>query len=489
MSKEGQSTPVMDEQLQAEAQQQSHARHHLLWRLAPYVAAGVAAAGAVELVNFSNSGSHSVATAAGGNVPNLVNSPNQALANCENLHFGQSAANASNYNSDAFFPNTTVATPEDAKQYVLNLFSKDGPLAGDTQMESLGAAMSTVVEAAHQGGFENTNYDYIDHFNKALGRYKGNGGRDRAVSDCKEAFNTLIQDVGYNDNWANSGETVTEFAAVRDKQSNDVAATTMFRGIVKQGVTLKGVEFKLRTTSKGENGYLSVLISTNSEGVENGTIFIKGLTVQQFNGKSQTNHGKNPAKKQHELHQANTGSQVASGLGGVIVRRSSNGQLTLSSAGGGSGVGAGTGTGHVKGGGGALRGRGGQGVKGGSGGGTGSGSTEGSHGSTSGSGGQGTGGSGSAGGGGNAGGGSGNNEGNNGSGAGSNGNGGGSGGGETTPNTGTTPPPETNTTPPPETNTTPPPETNTTPSPPTTTGSKGSPQPVPCNAANPQPGC
>jgi len=466
---ERQATPVMEEH-QVVAQQRNGFMRRAMRRGLPLVVVAAAGAGAAYVATGGEN--HNTATAdASGNVPTLVSNPNQALSNCDNLEFDNAAADASSYNSDAFLPSTTVDTPEGAKQYVFNLFSDHGPLAGKGDMESFAAMMSTVYGASHQGGFENTNYDYIDQFNKALGRYQGVDGRDRARDDCKNLFNTLTQDVGYNDNWANSGETVTQFAAVRDNGDNHITGATMFRGTVKEGVTLEGVEFKLRTTSKGENGYLSVLVSTNSKGVENGTIFIKGLTVQQFNGKSQTKQGKNPAKRTHELHPSNHGQQqIASGLGHIMVRRSSNGGLVLSSGtsssqeqqSGQSTGGSSTPSGRNHGGK-NHSGTGSEGQSGGGGGGSNHGSTEGSGGSASGSGGSGTGGAGSAGGG------SGSGEGNGGSGAGTGGSGGGSGGGGETGTGTTTPTTPTETTPTTPTHTTPTTPTETTPTTPTET--------------------
>src|SRR5579884_2463182 len=280
-------------------------------RLAKYAAIGAGALtlGGGTALLASSGGNNNVASAAAENFPVLVGSESQAIANCNSMEFSQAASDAAHYNPEAFVPNTPVTTSEEAKQYVFNLFSKDGAIS-DPGTEA--ALMSTVVLAAHHGGFENTNYDYLSHFNATLGRYHGSGGLERARRDCKEAVNTMVQDVGYNSNWAQPGETVTEFAATRDK-NNVISGAELNTGTTK--VTLQGIEFIMRDTSKGENGYLSVLISTDSEGVANGNIYIKGLSKVQVFGKNPNHKGKLPA--------------------GMVVHRTSSGKLTIGKAGGG----------------------------------------------------------------------------------------------------------------------------------------------------------
>lgn len=279
-------------------------------------AAVVAVAAAIGSFKAIESGS-STSRADTAPVPTQVNNENSAEANCNNLTLDNNLNNTDVYNSDAFFPNTTVTNQNDAKRYILDLFSSNGPLAGHASPNALAAILATVVNPATEKGFVKTHWDYLAEYNSALSRYTGANATENASADCKKALKIIVEDVSFNTDWANPGETISQFAAVRaDGKIVDAALNT---GTVKQ--KFSGIELKLLETSKNQNGYLSVLISTNTPGVENGTMYIKGLTQAQTGAANvQTSHKPQTTRPFNKPQPHGS----ANGLSGNIVTRSAN---------------------------------------------------------------------------------------------------------------------------------------------------------------------
>jgi hypothetical protein len=273
---------------------------------------GLAAAGLGAGVSIAAANSDSSQSSGANSYPVLVSDQSEALANCEDFSDANAAADASTYNEHGFLPADHVVDATEAKQYVLNLFSKEGPLAGQGDEASLAAIMSAVVIPSHEGAFESVDYDYLQEFVNTIGSFNSEGGLDRAKADCKEAYGTLIQDVGFNGDWANKGETVSELIPIRNKQ-NDIVNATLATGKVKSGSTFRGIEIALRPTTKGQNGYLSILISTDTKGEANGQIFIKGLNHIEAYGKNETQKGHSNAHVKHHNKPLAHGKENANG--------------------------------------------------------------------------------------------------------------------------------------------------------------------------------
>jgi len=266
-------------------------------------------------------GNNESANANQGNIPVLVGSETQADANCSTLELGNAANNQAEYNQHAFLPAEQVTDPEDAKQYVLNLFSANGPLAGkNADPASLAAIMATIVTPAHEKGFINTNYNYGAEWNNSYSSYTQNDSQTNLANarrDCAEAVTTLTQDVGYNPLWAKSGDTVTRFTALRDN-SNNITNAELDTGPI--DTTLEGIEIAPRATSKNENGYNSVLISTNSQDIPNGTIYFKGYKPEQVSGSTNTSTGTKPITTKPQYKQLPKGA--ANGFNGNVISQS-----------------------------------------------------------------------------------------------------------------------------------------------------------------------
>ncbi len=216
-----------------------------------------------------------------GSAPTTTKDANEQ---CDDLTQANAAANSDNYNTpQAFFPKTgKLEKADQVRPYIQELFSEDGPLAGKGDYASLAAIMSTVVLPAHDGAVTDINFNYLGTYNARIAAYGAEGGKKAAVADCKQAWETLNQVAGYNDNWAQEGEQVTEFQAVRDttnpdkSKQNNIVGMTLSQGVSTD--TLRGIEFKLRNTSKELDGFQEILLSTNQKGQLDGRIFVRGFT-------------------------------------------------------------------------------------------------------------------------------------------------------------------------------------------------------------------
>lgn len=213
-----------------------------------------------------------------------------AVEQCDKFEGADAAANGSKYLSEAFLPKGKVENNKQAMEYIHELFDKNGPLAGEGDIASLAAIMAAVVEPANDGVVTDINYDYFATFQNRIAAYQGKDGQDAAAKDCKTAWDTLTQVAEYDGNWAQKGEEVTEFVAVRDVENEDEALQNRIIGMnFSKGATnetLKGIALELRGTSKELDGFVEVLIT------EDGRIFVKGITAGE--GGNVTNNGETP---------------------------------------------------------------------------------------------------------------------------------------------------------------------------------------------------
>ncbi len=202
---------------------------------------------------------------------------------CANSTFSEVSTNAEHYATEAFLPKGEIKDAKSADAYVNTLFDKDGPLAGEQDQVSLGAFMATIVNPAHDGAAVNPNYDYLGTFKSNVAAYRAPGGDAKAKEDCKTAFQTAKQTVQYNGDWAQAGETVTQFTAVRN-EANKITGMKLDQVVTND--KLAGAAMALRATAKGLDGFTEVLITPD------GKMYVKGVTAG--NGGSVSLEGENP---------------------------------------------------------------------------------------------------------------------------------------------------------------------------------------------------
>lgn len=232
-------------------------------------------------------------------------------AKCDDLTDASSANHATGYNHKDFLPKAgEVTDKEKAQTYIERLFNSNGPLAGKGDYASLAAIMAVVVEPAHDGVAANPNYDYVGAFNDKIASYSAEGGTSLARKDCKQAFDTLVQVASYDDNWAQLGETVTAINAMRGSDNNIIGMS--LEKVVTLN-TLGGIVLRLRTTSKGIDGFTDVLISTNKDGNYDGRLFVKGLTKGDGGTPDVTGKAKVPAKPKQQKGKAQSGGNTNTG--------------------------------------------------------------------------------------------------------------------------------------------------------------------------------
>jgi hypothetical protein len=243
------------------------------------------------------------------NVPTVTASPNTSTGpqspdeQCDDFQSSFAAANPALYNAEAFAPKAeNVSNADQAKNYVNHLFDENGPLAGKGDIESLAAFMSTIVLPAQQGAVNPADYNYKEAYIQRVQTYQTPQGREQAVKDCKIAFNTLIQEVGYEDAWLRPGAPVTMFAAVRGDQNRIESA--QFRPGVVADEPLSAIVFKLRESSKGLKGATEVGLLSDGTLVLNGVRFVKEEGAKEAKAKGEAkaeahNVKKHPKMKVH----------------------------------------------------------------------------------------------------------------------------------------------------------------------------------------------
>ncbi len=190
------------------------------------------------------------------------------------------------FNSGSFLPRAAITSPDSAKNYIGALFAQGGTVAGGSP-DTLAALMATSVIPGTREDANDPNYNYIAAFNDRIAAYSTAQGQEAAQADCKEAYDFVTQVAEYTDDWAQPGEPVSEFRATRSK-NYEINGAELTKPQVATKV-FKGIELKLRSTTKEVNGqdlqgFPSVLIT------EEGQIFVKGLKPAQ-SGQSHKHRG------------------------------------------------------------------------------------------------------------------------------------------------------------------------------------------------------
>ncbi|MES2971070.1 MAG: hypothetical protein V4702_01985 [Patescibacteria group bacterium] len=192
---------------------------------------------------------------------------------CEDSSFARVASSAMQYESKSFLPKLEVIDNKKKVQpYIDRLFDKNGPLGGKIDIGSLAALGAVVGEPSHDGKTTDPNYDYFGTFSRLIAEYQAADGLDKAEDDCQQLKETLSQTAEYNGNWAQKGDVVTEMVALRDLENN-IVGMDFIEGPVTLD-TLRGIEVKLRQSTKGLDGFISILIDDVSK-----KIYIKGITI------------------------------------------------------------------------------------------------------------------------------------------------------------------------------------------------------------------
>ncbi len=214
---------------------------------------------------------------------------------CNSSEFANVSARPNEYNATAFLPHTDkLGNDDEASKFVLSLFDQNGPLAGQLDPVSLAAVEAVVVVPSHDGVATNPDYDFVKTFKDKFAAYsQADGGLDLAKKDCVTARDTLVQTGQFNGTWAVKGETVTLFHALRDTDNQDAAKKFNIIDMKPVKVvtqdTLGGVEFTVRATNKGIDGFISVLLT------KEGDLYIKGFTEGQGTGTAPIENNAAPA--------------------------------------------------------------------------------------------------------------------------------------------------------------------------------------------------
>lgn len=268
----------------------------------------------------------------------------EAQKQCDNLQFNDIASDASKYHSEAFLPEAHNVDNQDKTRTYINKLFGSGPLAGKTDVASLATVMAVVVQPAHDGAAADPNYDFTGQWFNNMARYTSNGGAEAASKDCNQAYKTLTQVASYKKGWAQPGETVTEFQAVRNKDNRIVGIKPVK---IETLGSLSGIELELRQTSKGLDGFTPVLISTTENGGWDGRLFVKGITkgesgaAVKFDEKAiaKTNNQKSTTGGgQVGNNQGNQGTGGSAGPNGTNPEAGPGGVTTSPGGGGGEGT-------------------------------------------------------------------------------------------------------------------------------------------------------
>ncbi len=202
-----------------------------------------------------------------------------AAAHCDDIELGSVAVDPQKYNRRAFLPMAEgdVEDTDAAVEYI-NGFFEDGPLGNRVDPVSLAAVMAVITEPAHDDGVVDPSFSYLNAFASTLVTYEGRGGEAVAAEDCRQTLETLIQTAGYEENWAQDGETVTRFTPVREVD-NDEDGTWRLEGMRIDEVVINnqlgGVVFKMRPSNRGIDGFTEVLVNP-----ETGQMFVKGAPIE-----------------------------------------------------------------------------------------------------------------------------------------------------------------------------------------------------------------
>ncbi len=301
--------------------------------------------GAIALVASGCSGGH----AQPGAGEKLIGDVNTEA--CAQGVFSPESGNPDKYVATAFLPQQAkpVSSKGEAAKHVASWFDADGPLGTKIDSASLAAIQATIVGPAHDGEAVNPKFDYLKAFSDAAARYAApQGGLEAARKDCATTAETLVQTGDFNGEWAQPGETITRIVPVRDA-NNKIIGMKLEKVVTE--AKLGGVDFQLRQTSKGLDGFTDVLVT------QNGTEYVKGLTVGEGGtaaGESQGS-GQNPGEQSdtgasQRDQQSNTGAgnrqQQGSGGASGSLGNTGNGAGTQANGGGSQGEQAGPGQGQ-----------------------------------------------------------------------------------------------------------------------------------------------
>jgi len=206
----------------------------------------------------------------------------KATSECSPIIFNEVANNASQYNAKAALPHLPeTLTSDNMQSWKDGLFEKadgskenatNGPLANPTDRGSLAFINAVMTVPATPNTLTNTQYSPGAQFDQSMNSYVAPGGKSVAESDCKNTQDVLKSDASINEKWALSGQTVTMYTAIKNK-NNEVVGMKVEKHVV-NGAALGGIEIAPGKNTK--NGFASMLIS-NNKGLS-GIVFKTGFT-------------------------------------------------------------------------------------------------------------------------------------------------------------------------------------------------------------------
>ena len=210
---------------------------------------------------------------------------------CGDISFVNASSDVSKYDINAFLPKGNVNAAGQEDGYVTPLFGKDGPLAGAGDKASMAAIYATITKPATDGlTGDKTNlktFDYVGQFDTAIAKYSAaQGGVQSAEADCIIANKIMTTTGQFNAEWAKPGDNIVRVTPVRDKSNNNILSIKV--DPITATTALNGIEFTSRDAKT--QGFATVLITKTGEE------YLKGVTVQPSESKSNVETGKTPAE-------------------------------------------------------------------------------------------------------------------------------------------------------------------------------------------------
>ena len=225
------------------------------------LAAATFMGGAAVVATNDTFGGSSDASAAGGDTGF------DAAAGCDNLVEANAANVGNNYDSAAFLERVDLDL--DAVDYVDGLFDEDGPLSNKGDLTSLAAFMAVVASPATDGETIDPEYAYDKVFANKIAQYN-NQGLGAAREDCAKAYEVAVQTAKKDSSWANAGDLVTAFTAIRNENNDIIGMSVDTRATLED---LGGVTFSLSNSTDGVDGFTEVLVA------EDGVMYATGVTM------------------------------------------------------------------------------------------------------------------------------------------------------------------------------------------------------------------
>jgi hypothetical protein len=208
---------------------------------------------------------------------------------CKTIEFTDAAANPQTYLPEAFLPKgPAVSAAGQEVPYVAGLFDADGPAAGKADLGTVAVLDALITEPSRDHAVFDPKRSLTDAFDKAIQKYEaGDAGRKKAAEDCVTTNRVMVETGEFESSWVQNGANITAINAVHGDSykigrhlaiQNTTADKTMY-----------GIVWKLRPGDTDNDDFGEVFESF-TPGTE-GRLFMKGVTLEDNNGKPNENAG------------------------------------------------------------------------------------------------------------------------------------------------------------------------------------------------------